>query len=378
MGRKIRTYMLCGWLVFLSGCSDRIDLEDTTLSLAYGFDMREDGTLLVYQASTAFTKSVKKNYEVFGAKVHTARQAKEIFNSMGSGVPVTGKNQVILFGKHLLEREGAMPILDVAYRDSKNSGNARIAAVDGPVSSIMNSKFTDKPMLPLYLTGLIDVEKKYNSTAYATVQRFHTLSFDKGITPAISLIKKGKDGIVVTGSALLDHHTTFKMALSRRETMILSMLQRHENKPVNMVVQLPRLPFKRSNVLKNKKGHNYVSLSITGVHRNIKQTYENGRFSFEVKLKLHAMLAERTFAMNMKRDKKKLEQIIAEQMGKECNALVTKVQKQRLDPFGFGWQVRAFQYEHWKKVKDHWPDAFAEASVRIVPEVEITNNGATH
>lgn len=85
-----------------------------------------------------------------------------------------------------------MPYLDVWYRDPKNTGNMRMVAVDGPISSVIYNNFKDKPALPEYLTDLINTNKLYNRTVFTPFHEFHRQTFNKGITPAISEIKKGK------------------------------------------------------------------------------------------------------------------------------------------------------------------------------------------
>lgn len=67
-----------------------------------------------------------------------------------------------------------------------------MVAVDGPISSVIYNNFKDKPALPEYLTDLINTNKLYNRTVFTPFHEFHRQTFNKGITPAISEIKKGK------------------------------------------------------------------------------------------------------------------------------------------------------------------------------------------
>ncbi|MED4726692.1 Ger(x)C family spore germination protein [Aneurinibacillus migulanus] len=376
MIRRTVLMAACLLLIVTSGCnSDRLDLEDTSLSLAYAYDVDDDDKLTVYQASAIFNKDVKKKHEVFTAKVNTPRQAREVFNSASSGVVVIGKLQALLIGEKLLKKEGIMPHLDVTYRDPKITGNMRMVAVKGPVSSVMESNFEDKPALPLYLTQVIDVEKKYNGTVFTTSQKFHTYVFDKGITPAISEIKKDKNGLVVTGSALLDNKGKYKMSVNRRESALLLMLQQEATNPVVFTVRMPSLPFKKPNKLQNVKGQDFITININDSKRTITTRYKNNRFVFDIKMKLNVTLSERTFDMDMLKEKNRLSAVITKQFRKEVTALVEKVKKEKLDPFGFGWYARAYQYEHWKKNKDRWPDEFAKATVTITPDVKISTYG---
>lgn len=192
MRRFIHFTTLYFLITFLTGCGDRLDLEKQSISLIYGFDAKAKGKLIVYHVNPIFNEDVEKKYETHEAKVRTPREAKATFNSSSGGLVSTEKLQLILFSTNFLKQEGAMPYLDVWYRDPKNTGNMRMVAVGGPISSVIYNNFKDKPALPEYLTDLINTNKLYNRTVFTTFHEFHRQTFNKGITPAISEVKKVK------------------------------------------------------------------------------------------------------------------------------------------------------------------------------------------
>ncbi|AMA72999.1 MULTISPECIES: Ger(x)C family spore germination protein [Aneurinibacillus] len=377
MRKRAKFIVVCLWLFFMSGCGDRLDVEDLTLSLAYGIDLDKDNELMVYQISPVFSKDTKKKYEVYGSKVNTVRQARERFNSTANGQIATGKVQVFLLGDKILKKEGSVPYLDVAYRDPKNTGNMRMVAVKGPVSSVLNSKFSDKPRFPVYINNVIDVANQSNETVFTTLQKFHKMFFDKGITPAISEIKADKTGIVVTGSALLNDRGMYKLSLTRRESALLLILQDEAKLPVSLTIRMPPGSFKTLNFRENVKGTNFVTINVNKINRRISTNYRKNHFSFDVKMKLDVTLVERTFHIDMENEKEKeqLTLLITDQLEKELNRLVKKVQKHHLDPFGFGWYARAYQYQQWKKIDTHWMDEFSRATVRVAPMIQIKAHG---
>lgn len=375
MIKRAKFILACFWLLLMPACGDRLNVEDTTLSLVYGLDVDGDNKIIVYQVSPVFNKDAKKKYEVYGGKTDTSRQARDVFNSISNGEIAKGKLQVIMLSERLLKKESILPYLDVFYRDAKDTGNMRMVAVKGSVSSIVNSEFTDKPILPMYLTNVINVAKESNRTAFTAIQHFHTLAFDKGITPAISEIKKGKKAIVVTGSVLLDKKARYKMSLNRRESALLLMLQKKAKLPVSLTIRMPPPSLKTSNIGKNGKDTDFVTVNIVGLSRSISTHYKKNRFSFDVKMNLEIDLAERTFDVDMKKKQEQLTAIITDQLEKELNGLIQKVQKQHLDPFGFGWYARAYQYQQWKKVDNRWPDEFSRATVTVTPIIKIKGHG---
>lgn len=55
--------------------------------------------------------------------------------------------------------------------------------------------------------------------------------------------------------------------------------------------------------------------------------------------------------MDIDKDRKKLTSLITKQLNKDLNDLIHNIQKQQLDPFGFGDYARAFQYKNGEKLK---------------------------
>ncbi|MGE7889455.1 Ger(x)C family spore germination protein [Bacillus cereus] len=377
MRRFIHFIILCFFIIFLTGCGDRLDLEKQSISLIYGFDAKAKGKLIVYHVNPIFNEDVERRYETHEAKVHTPREAKATFNSSSGGLVSTEKLQIILFSTNFLKQEGAMPYLDVWYRDPKNTGNMRIVAVNGPISSIIYNNFKDKPALPEYLTDLINTNKLYNRTVFTTFHEFHRQTFNKGITPVISEIKKGKKDIVVTGSALLTSRGVYKMSLNRYESALLLMLQKKANTPVSLTMKIPSTSVESNGNLKETEGDDFVTINVLTVKRNIDTGYNDNHFRFNTKMNFNIAISEMTFNMDIDKvkDKKKLTSLITKQLHNNLNDLIHKIQKQQLDPFGFGDYARAFQYKEWKKVEDDWPSAFSNASLKVTPTIKILENG---
>ncbi|HHT7188352.1 TPA: Ger(x)C family spore germination protein [Bacillus cereus] len=375
MKRAVYFIVLCILIIFLTGCGDRLDLEKQSISLIYGFDKEQKEKLKVYQMVPNFNKDAEKKYETHETKVRTPREAKAMFNSSSNGLVSTEKLQLVLFSNRFLQQEGAMPYLDVWYRDPKNTGNMRMVAVQGPVSSIIYNNFKDKPALPEYLTDLINTNKLYNRTVFTTFHEFHRQTFNKGITPVISEIKKGKKEITVTGSALLTSRGMYKMSLNRYESALLLILQKKTNIPVSLTMHFPSAPVKSNNRLKNTKGKDFISINVLRIDRNVDTSYNDNHFKFNIGMNLNVSISELTFPTDIEKDQRQLTALITKKLNKDLNELIHKIQKQQLDPFGFGDYARAFQYEEWKQVENDWPSAFSKSSVKITPTIKILESG---
>jgi hypothetical protein len=68
MIKRAKFILACFWLLLMPACGDRLNVEDTTLSLVYGLDVDGDDKITAYQVSPVFNKDAKKKYEVYGKK----------------------------------------------------------------------------------------------------------------------------------------------------------------------------------------------------------------------------------------------------------------------------------------------------------------------
>ncbi|GED26900.1 germination protein [Brevibacillus agri] len=366
--RYVHVLLILCVVSLLTGCVDRIDLEDATITLMTGIDLNEKDQLLVYLSSPVFSKEAKDKEEEYGVKIESLRQARGRFDGLVTGLSLSGKIQVFVIGKKLLEHPDWFPIMDVMFRDARFTVNARVIVCDGPVKELFNFNPTDKPRLPLHLTRLLDKASQRNLTVTTRLQEFHRQMFEKGGTPLLAEINSGRS-VKVLGTALLNKGGKYATLLEPRDTMLLQMLRHQKQGETSLTLPLP------VNGGSNHIARDRLSFLVNGVNRSVKTSYRNNRFQFDVKMKIRISITERLFLFDMEQDYRKMEQMISEELRKEFANLVTKCQESGTDPFGFGVYARAYEYEEWKKVQEDWPAAFARADVRIVPEVSIIGDG---
>ncbi|MFK9094928.1 Ger(x)C family spore germination C-terminal domain-containing protein [Bacillus salipaludis] len=63
-------------------------------------------------------------------------------------------------------------------------------------------------------------------------------------------------------------------------------------------------------------------------------------------------------------------------MQKQFEDLLKKIQKNKIDPIGFGLYARAYQYEQFKKMDNDWGKAFAESDIHVSVKVKVNSDGA--
>jgi len=367
----MRRLWLVLWLLALpslAGCNDRLNLEDITLSFMLGIDLDKDNHLVHYISSPVFSREAKQKSERIVVKAKTPLQARSKFDAMSTGLTVGGKVQVLLLGKSLLQHEDWHSLLDVMYRNSKFAVNARIAVVDGPLDEIFNFYPKDKPRLSLHLTELIDTANRRNITVKTTLQELHRQMLEKGVTPSMTELKKEKS-VKVTGTALLNERGKYMDKITLQESALLKILQHREIKELAITVSIPD----------QEKGGtipgNMLTITPGQIKSRIKPSYAQGRFHFDIDVKIVYYLTERLAPFNVKEDREKMERSINEQLERQFRGLFRKMQKHRIDPVGLGLYARAYEYKQWKLVQNHWGDALADAVIKVNVKTEIKSMG---
>lgn len=374
MNNRLKLILLCILLALTQmGCYDQINLENARMTMILGIDLDGKNNLIVYSTSPVFTQGAKKKTSVFSAIGNTVRESRQSFDAMTPGYTIGGKVQVVLLGKKLLEHGDWFPLFDAIYRDARLTVTSRIAAVDGPIESIVMSENSELTRLSHYLSLLVESNYEKGLTVPTTIQDFHRQMYDKGMTAYIAEIKKEKE-VMVKGIAILDKHAKHRTSLNLKESLMFHLLQAKETKQVSLTIPIGSNPDQEKNkMLVNKR----VSFLVKHVSREVKTDYRNGRFVFTIPLSLQIALSEVVFPIDIEKQKKHLEKMIADSIQAQMMQMIRKCQMVKTDPFEMGKYARAYHYPTWKKIQDRWPETFAKAEVHVPVQVEIIGRGLT-
>ncbi|RJG22729.1 Ger(x)C family spore germination protein [Paenibacillus thiaminolyticus] len=372
MRRAVTIVILLLVVLPLHGCATYTTIENMTLSLLIGLDLDEEGNLLLVMSSPVFSKEAKENEEDFEVRSTTLRHSREEFDKRALGITTAGKTQSIVIGKRLAAQENWSSLLDSFYRDTKSTASARVVYFDGDLSDLIQFSAKDKPRLPLHLSKLVDSGLLRNETTKTTVQEFHRHLHEKGMTPSITGLSK-EDGLALTGTALLDKSSRFKMMANSDETKLIYILRNKTKGEFPFTLHLPMSPGKGPDKVDMKQ----VSINLQRIKPKIHARYAQGRFVFDVNVRSIVYVTERLFPYDVMQPYDELEQKIAANLEQQFNTLIRKLQKARIDPAGFGMYARAYAYPHWKKAQDHWADYFEDAIVDVKVKVKIIGMGST-
>ncbi|SFM28774.1 germination protein, Ger(x)C family [Paenibacillus sp. 1_12] len=372
MNKLPQYVLLFALLTILPGCNDRLDMENASIPLTLGLDLGQDNEPIMYSTFPVFDKNVKKKTQETEVHAPSFRKSRSEQDAHSAGV-FSGRNyQVFLIGKRMLMQEDWFQMMDVLFRDSKNTVSDRVLVYDGPLEEIIYLNPKDQPLLPILLRGMVDTKSSKAETVKTSVQELHRQMYEKGITPAISEVSlDASKNIKLDGTALLNHKGKYVASLDAAETVLLRILQNKVEKSASITVTIPgeskRGPFHTDKIS--------FSTDKTKTETKALTSSKEGKFRFDIHIRMKISLYEMLFPHDVEKNAPELEQKISKQMLKQFDNLIKKIQQHAIDPIGLGLNARAFEYDEYKKAKSNWGKALSTADIRVKLKVTIDAMG---
>ncbi|KOP68318.1 spore gernimation protein GerC [Bacillus sp. FJAT-18019] len=362
--------MSCTLLLALISCSsDKNNLEDATVPLSLGLDVI-DGKLHYYLSAPVFSKDIEKKSREGEGIAEGLRQARNQEDAQFPGTVAFRNYQVIIVGKKLLQYKDWFKVLDVTFRDPRNTTADRIIAYDGPVTDVIHFQAKDQPTTSVFLRGLIDSGSRRSTTVKTTEQELHRQLHDRAITPAISEIMIENNKILLKGTTLLSKQGQYRDSLSYQETSLLQILKKESKPGVSLTFPVEgmrkQLPFNTD----------LVSFSIGNISVKIKTSYEDGRFHYNIKINSFISITEKFLEYELQENSEEMANDLSDEMKKSIEKLIGKFQQHKIDPVGFGLYARAYHYPLYKAAQDSWGEELARAKFQVEVNLRIGATGA--
>ncbi|MFD2381612.1 Ger(x)C family spore germination protein [Paenibacillus xanthanilyticus] len=365
----IRAMLIIPFTLLLSGCYDRLDMEEASFSLVLGFDRDEQGNLLVYSSIPNFSKNARKKTQEIVVSSISPREGRLKSDAYSVGNFQARKLQVLVVSKALLQHKKEWDrYLDVFFRDGRNPVTSRILVFDGKLDELFDYHPPDKPILPLQLLGMLDSTDTRAETVVTTLQQLQRELLDKGQTPALPQITMDPE-LKLNRTALLDPDGRYAASLTSKEAMLLRLLRKNAAK-FRLTIPVPK------HLVVEPGAANVLSFSAEQTKTKIRVARKADKLRYDISVKMPVNLTEILFPIDVVAEKAQIEAACSAEIRKLLVALISKFQQKRLDPVGFGDYARAHEYAYFKRVQDHWVDEFAKAEINIQVNIVLTDIGA--
>ncbi|WP_165822659.1 Ger(x)C family spore germination protein [Paenibacillus montanisoli] len=378
--QKTRTLVLLLLVPLLSGCWDRVEMNDVAFFIASALDLSEDGRLLISiqvpipSEGGSTSGTLGKTYYIIsetGTNIYDVERKDQLELSRKF---FKGHRQVVFIGE-ALARKGIKDIMDYYSRDPATRLRTYLVVAKGKQGIDMLS--TDHPFERIPSEEVRELERNQVGTA-VTFRDFLMNQEREGIVPVLGAVEIKKP---VSQLRQKEEEMQKKNVFRLSSTAVM--------KNFKLVGYLDDIETRSLRWIKGELKHEYVADEIpeaggsVGVvlkktERKIKTVIKAGKANIRIELTGQGLLHETTAKLDISRpeDVVRIEQGLSKLITEQTLRTVKKAQTEwQSDVFGFGLMVHQYQYGAWKSVREEWDTVFSKADVSVTTKIRLVRAG---
>ncbi|SEN96450.1 spore germination protein [Mesobacillus persicus] len=345
------TIILC--VLLITGCVQKKVIDDINIATGIGVDQAENGLLLGSVMIPEFKPDKSIENFSFTAEGEIMRDVMSQMQQKASQPILAGSLDIALFNEEIA-RNGIIQILDVFLRDPSVGARVQLAVVDGKAVEVFEGNYGDRGNA-LYLRELIEHNMKGGNLPVANLHRFLFDFYQKGKDPYLPYLKKQDDDLVsLRGIALF------------KDEKVVDIL--HENKMFYFKLLVDRFTM---GTIMVKEGHGNATVKSIKSDTDMK-LIKRDPYEITINIDVKGILTEHEGIRLAKDEANKIEKLLEKQVNKECQALLTEFQENKIDPIGIGHFVktktRQFDFEKWET-------DFQNATFNVNTNIDIVEVG---
>jgi spore germination protein KC len=370
--KVLRMLLIWGMtLILLTGCWNRVEINDIAIVTAIGLDLVEDGTLRLTLQVAVPSKLGSSGGGAGGSSgkstiiiSETGATVSEAYRNIQGKLPrriFFSQSRVLLIGEDLAKK-GVFHIIDFHTRYAEPRINSFIMFTKGKASKIMNSmpKFENVSAEEMRELAKMSVGLKIY------VRDFLNMLLTEGIEPfasqftlkSLEVNTKNKSGEIqaVNGIAVFKKDKLIGW-MDEVETRGLLWL-RNEIETGVITIKIPE-----------EKGGGNISMEIVRADSNIVPILKQGELKLDVDVVTELSVIENDSKLSLFETKviEETQKYADDEIRKRIEMVVDKAQKEfGSDIFGFGQSVYKKYPKEWNShYKKNWEKEFAQAKVTV-------------
>ena len=344
-------------LASLTGCWDRVEIENRAFVVSIGIDKDEGDDFTVSLSIPLYKKDGDSDDEdKHHIKTATGKTITEALKNLDAKTDKTlyyGQAKLLVLGNELLS-DSKMMSSAIGTLSHKTEIDLRIntLAAAGRAQDILETKPPGESLPGLFVADIYRNKNKLGGASFALdLERLETSYHDGAIIPQIKKGDSEESPLILHGAVVIKNGREIG-GLSPEELQGFLWCKSHGNN--GAVVTLAQ---NETNIPAKIEKHS-TKVSFSGDAHNLRATV-----SISVKAKLEEPLPENT---STKKVQYKLEETIAKELYTTANKLQNEY---NLDGYDWLELLRQKNYELYKLHCDNWDDVFAK--IKIVPRVSV-------
>ncbi|MFZ7944303.1 Ger(x)C family spore germination protein [Neobacillus sp. 19] len=332
---------LLSCVIFLSGCVERKQLEKLGLMTAVGYDLEQEnrikGTAVVHKFDP-LAKNLTKIITVDGNTSKAIRQEQNLETDQRL---VMGQLRCVIYSRELAKR-GIVQLVDAINRDPSIGNTVYLTVAEGDASSILNIEQKNlKADLGTYLYNLIRQNVESEQLLSPTLHDFNHFFSDHGKDPVLPILKIKNGTIIISGIALFKEDKMVD-TLNSDELFYLKVLSdKYQSGSFELGFSRSRFNkvIRKVEDIAYRTVYNkfYLNLDNIRSHSTIK-LIDKQNLRYKIEIDLASILLEATEPLDLSTPEniKYIENEANKEMEKEIKKLLLTLQKNEVDPVGFG------------------------------------------
>ncbi|WDZ59175.1 Ger(x)C family spore germination protein [Paenibacillus polymyxa] len=393
-----RFFMVLVVLFSLTGCWNRVELNELWVTAATGVDMMDDGQwmmsyqIIVPSAIASGTgggsgSSSQPASHVFSIKSKTYNQALSYSNLETSRRIYIAHNRVIYIGKRAAEK-GMDRLIDFYLRNTEAREMVSIIITDGLASDLIKKLLPPEKLQGAAMAELVDKESDSLSLfpkvrVYDFVLSMNSDSKSIGV-PVAELIGE-RDHENEKEAESLDvfkkTSTPLKLALTKlgvfQNGKLKGFLDKEESLGVSYLSQKvnnSEISFPCSEQLGREM---YSSLTVNSADVKLIPRKTSSHYTMQVRVKINGTLNESTCTKDISKTKTihDMEKEIGKEVTRTINEGWDKLQELGVDATGFADRIHRRFPREWETVKEDWEQEFKKIELDIRVDARIQRPG---
>ncbi|SDP06980.1 spore germination protein KC [Paenibacillus sp. yr247] len=376
--KKARTLLLLMLVPLLSGCWDRVEMNDVALFMASGLDITEDGRLFVsiqvpIPSKEGTSGTLDKTYYVISASGTNIYDVERKCQLLLSRKFFKGHRRVVFIGETLAQK-GIEEILDYYSRDPGTRLRTYLVVTKG--KQAIELLRTDHPYERIPSEEVRELERNGVGTA-VTFRDFLINQERDGIVPVLGAVEIQKPQTLVEKKDEKSKLNVFQLS----STAVM--------KNYKLVGYLNDIETRSLMWIKGELKHEYlaeripeaggsVGVVLKKTEKKIKTVIKDGKANIHIELSGDGLLHESNVELDISRPESVaiIEQGLSKLITKQTLHSIRKAQTElKSDIFGFGLLVHQYQYGTWKTVRDDWDTIFSDADVFVDTKIHLRRAG---
>lgn len=381
-GKVMSLLLIC---VLLTGCWDKVEIENTDLVSVVGIDAGEDiGKRKESKNVKPTDMELKKLHVTFGtpdlSKLGPDKggisgdkyidvDSYSIQDAISSAMLKSSRSvrfshtKLLVLGQNLMMYPDVVKeVVDYLQREPSLNRNMYIVTSQGSSQKYVKFKTSVENSVESYMLGLIENDAKSSEIVPVTLNDFLIQMSENGnsILPRIVIDNDNKNIKIAGTTAIKDFKQ--KGSLNEVETADIELL--------------------RGNLKGGKKmiyvDNHPVDITMDNIMRKMRMYQSKGKLSFYIYLDIEGQIKNYYTNNNiLSVDKLSyIEKNFNEVISRECEQVIKFTQRDlEIDPIGFREYIEKYHPHVWKQIKGNWEEVYKNAVVNVNVDTKIRRIG---